>query len=166
MNLLPALLLGILLSVTTANTQNAVVNSLAEAPGTAGAFPGPRSIRTFYPGEIGNRHGKHFEVSFVLQGNAVICFYARDHSVTYSGSRPDFVMLDQHIWFRAADTAVPPAINWVSTHRYNFQYPTIDDVEGGCSVQTESYGDRFLLHIMNANGFNRIRLFLPFKLVP
>lgn len=165
MNPAPSCFLALLLALAGAWGQSGWVNSLAEVPDAPNPYPGPRGVRTFYPGEIGNRHGKHFEVSFVLQGNAVICFYARDQLVGYSGDTPEFVMLDQHNWFRAGAPAVPPAINWVSTHRYNFQYPTIDDVEGTCSVQTESYPDRFLLHITQARGFNRIRLFLPFKLV-
>lgn len=156
---------GFFLFLTMAWGQTGWANSLATSPESGNAYPGPRGIRTFWPGEVGNRYGKHFEVSLVLQGNAVICFYARDHLVTYSGDTPEFVMLDQHGWFRAGVSQVPPAINWVSTHRYNFQYPTIDDVEGTCSVQTESYPDRFLLRITQARGFNRVRLFLPFKLV-
>lgn len=118
----------------------------------------------YYAGEIGNRHGKNFEISFDLIGSGTIVFYKKDYAVAYSGSRPETMTIDNLLWFNSNNQYVPSPRNWVSTHRYNFLYPTIDDVEGNCSVQTEAYSDRFLLYIYNSNGFNKIRLFLPFSI--
>ena len=122
------------------------------------------NIKYYHAGEIGNRYGKHFEVSFILEGNGVITFYNRDNSVSYSGAKPEFLMIDNYVWFNQSYSYIPSPRNWVSTHRYDFGYPSIDDVEGVCSVQTEAYSNKFSLYIYNSSGYNRVRLFLPFKI--
>lgn len=141
------------------------VNSLAQVPSNPSEASSYRSsVRYYHAGEIGNRYGKHFEISFDLIGSGVVIFYKKDYMVAYSGSKPQTITIDNLLWFNSNNNYVPSPRNWVSTHRYNFSYPAIDDVEGNCSVQTESYPDRFLLHIYNSNGFNRVRLFLPFQI--
>lgn len=127
-------------------------------------MPSGSYYKYYYAGEVGNRYGKHFEISFELVGSGVVVFYKKDYAIAYSGNRPQTMMIDNLLWFNSNNSYIPSPKNWVSTHRYNFAYPSIDDVEGNCSVQTESYPDRFLLHIYNSNGFNRIRLFLPFQI--
>jgi hypothetical protein len=140
------------------------VNRLGEIKDDPAPTNYRRNITYYHAGEIGNRHGKNFEISFELNGNAVIVFYKKDNAVAYSGARPEMIMIDNCVWFNSSYSYTPYPKNWVSTHRYNFMHPAIDDVEGNCSVQTQAYPDRFLLYIYNSAGFNKIRLFLPFQL--
>jgi hypothetical protein len=151
-----------LFSINLYSQINSLANVSSDLATEASAYH-PR-VKYYHAGEIGNRHGKNFEISFDLMGSGIIVFYKKDYAVAYSGNRPEVMMIDNLLWFNSNNQYIPSPRNWVSTYRYNFSYPTIDDVEGNCSVQTESYSDRFLLHIYNSNGFNKIRLFLPFSI--